>query len=404
MSTCIYTMRGATASDSYAKGPMNEVAELKDRQSKLLPLSQLLLDKENPRFGLSSPEVSQADILDRIVEKFGVDDVLSSLAVNGYFEAEPIVCRHEKGAKSYIVAEGNRRLAACLILTDDDRASRQKLRRDQFFPIWEEHGKKQIDPVPCIIFEESENKNALLSYLGVRHISSAQPWDSYAKAAWVARVVENANLKVADVALMIGDQHRTIARLLEGYYFINQLIEAGEFRPEDSQRKGRGSVTEYPFSWVYTLLGYNAARSYLRLPSDGVVKNPIGPENLKRGKLVARAMFGDRSKGQSAAISDSRELGDLASALASPEKISLLEQGLSITDIQRITKPLDERLRSGLAEVREIQSGLTRGLSEQEVPAATAEPLVDLATKNRNSAADIARRLKELATGEAPDG
>ncbi len=54
---------------------------------------------------------------------------------------------------------------------------------------------------------------------------------------------------------MIGDQHRTIRRLLEGCYFIRQTIEAGEFRPQDSQRRGRGSVTDYPFSWVYTVLG-----------------------------------------------------------------------------------------------------------------------------------------------------
>jgi hypothetical protein len=64
---------------------------------------------------------------------------------------------------------------------------------------------------------------------------------------------------------MIGDQHRTIRRLLEGYYFSRQTIEAGEFRPQDSQRRGRGSVTEYPFSWVYTMLGYSAARDYLGL-------------------------------------------------------------------------------------------------------------------------------------------
>ncbi len=55
-------------------------------------------------------------------------------------------------------------------------------------------------------------------------------------------------MPVSKITEMIGDQHSTVVRLLEGYRFIRQLIENGEFRPEDSQRKGRGSVSEYPFS------------------------------------------------------------------------------------------------------------------------------------------------------------
>jgi len=366
-------------------------------------LSKLLLDKDNPRFGLAGSDTNQAEILDRIVTKFGVEDVLSSLAVNGYFSAEPIVCRSIQGSDLATVAEGNRRLAACLILTGDQRASRHDGLTKHFRPIWETHGRRPIDPVPSILFGPNDDQNGLLSYLGVRHIASAQPWDSYAKAAWVARVVSDGKLGLNDVALMIGDQHRTVVRLLEGYYFINQMVEKGEFRPEDSQRKGRGSVTEYPFSWVYTLLGYNATRTFLHL-KDQISPNPLAQDDLRRGGLVVRAMFGDRSKGQSAAISDSRELGNLASVFSDPEKVSLLEQGKSVQEIGRITQPLDERLRQGLADVRQIQSDLIRGLSEQSVPPEIASPLIDLAQKNRSSAGDIVRRLNEAVAGEPNDG
>lgn len=167
------------------------MAEIAGKQITEFPLNGLLLDKDNPRFGFQDRGSSQAGILDVIVEKFGVDDVLSSLAVNGYFAAEPMVCRAKKGAKKATVAEGNRRLAACLILVGDKKASNQAARTQQFQPIWEEHGKKPIDPVPVIIFGPDEDEQALLSYLGVRHISSAQPWDSYAKAAWVAQVTSS---------------------------------------------------------------------------------------------------------------------------------------------------------------------------------------------------------------------
>ncbi|MEW5726839.1 MAG: hypothetical protein AB1918_03340, partial [Pseudomonadota bacterium] len=312
-------------------------------------LSDLLLDKDNPRFGFQdNAAVSQDVILDRIVEKFGVDDVLSSLAVNGYFSAEPMVCRRLENSEKAVVVEGNRRLAACLILTGDSRAKSQATRTRDFRAVWEEHGRRQIDPAPVIIFEAHEQEQAILSYLGVRHIASSQPWDSYAKAAWVAQVIEKNGLSIKEVSLMIGDQHRTVGRLLEGYYFIRQLIDEGVFRPEDSIRKGRGSVTEYPFSWVYTILGYSPVRQFLGLGDQSPEQRPVKPERLAKAALLTSSMFGVRSKGQSAAVEDSRELGDLASAVANPEKVTLLEQGKTLREIKVLTQPLEERLRTGL--------------------------------------------------------
>jgi hypothetical protein len=367
------------------------------------PLKNLLLDRSNPRFGLQEkPSATQADLLDHIVDKFGIDDVLSSLAVNGYFEAEPMVCRVTKNADTATVVEGNRRLAACLILTGDPRAARQTKRAELYQRIWHEHGRKPIDPVPVILFQAGEQEQELLSYLGVRHIVSAQPWDSYAKAAWVARVIEDGRLSIPDVALMIGDQHRTIGRLLQGYYFIQQLIETGQFRPEDSVRRGRGSVTEYPFSWVYTILGYSTTRNFLGLSDQETAKKtPLKPRDLPKAGLVARAMFGDRSKGRNAAIEDSREIGELASALASPEKVALLEKGKTIEEITRITKPIEERLREGLTEVRVIQTELLSGLTEQIVSPSVAQPLVDVASRNRRTAAELERKLREAAAGDS---
>ncbi len=86
-----------------------------------IPISQLLLDKENPRFG-GNPEASetQQSLLEVIVEKYGVNDLLASMTANGYFNAEPVVAVESNG--QYTVVEGNRRLAAALILTGDPRA------------------------------------------------------------------------------------------------------------------------------------------------------------------------------------------------------------------------------------------------------------------------------------------
>ena len=379
-------------------------ATLELRATELIKLEHLLLDAENPRFGHAvAGGLDQADILDHIVNTFGVDDVLSSIAINGYISAEPVVCRREIGSQTVVVVEGNRRLAACLILAEDSRAARQKSRTSQYRSIWNAHGSKQIDPLPSIVFDGADRKQALLSYLGVRHIASAQPWDSYAKAAWVAQVVKENQLPLADVALMIGDQHRTIRRLLEGYYFINEAIESGEFRPQDSQRRGRGSVTEYPFSWVYTMLGYSTARDFLGLEEREPRTPLLASDKLPRAGTVTRAMFGDKAKGRSAAIEDSRELGDLAIVLGDPDKVAMLESGKSVAEISRLTKPIEQRLREGLTQVRTLQGEIVTGLSGEAIAPELAESLVSISTVNRRTADDIAKRIAEAARGGRDD-
>jgi len=157
-----------------------------------IELSLLLLDGENPRLGQMVGQLrSQVEVLDAIVDVFGVDDVLSSLAVNGYFEAEPIVVVKESGKDKYRVAEGNRRLAACLILAGDERAKNHQRRTDEFQRVQSQYKNKPIEKVPVRVLKDDQS---LLSYLGVRHIAASQPWDSYAKAAWIAKILKESSL------------------------------------------------------------------------------------------------------------------------------------------------------------------------------------------------------------------
>ena len=372
---------------------------LEGRPTSRIGLGKLLLDPDNPRFGLGGRSASQEQILDLIVEKFGVNDVLSSLAVNGYFEAEPMVCRELRQSDSAIVVEGNRRLAACLIIVGDQRASNQATRTAEYSALWNDNGRPVIDPIPCILFKEAEQETKILSYLGVRHIAASQPWDSYAKAAWVAQVVEGRELDIQTVSKMIGDQHRTINRLLEGYYLVQQLIAAGKFNPQDSVRRGRGSVTEYPFSWVYTVLGYATVRSFLSLEDGGAKINPLGEERLGSGGLLLRAMFGDKSSGRNAAVGDSRQLGMLASALASQEKVRLLEQGKTLADIEVLTQPIEQRLSEGLGIVRDTLRDLIARVSEQEIDTETAEAVLPTSTGNRKLSVELDRKLREIVFG-----
>jgi len=133
------------------------------------------------------------------------------------------------------VIEGNRRLAALLILADDPRAkSHAKLR--EAHPLAEG---AEIDPVPVVVYRQGTEPKHLLPYLGFRHIVGARAWDSYAKAAWIARMLETDGdaVSLEQIEEMTGDTRGTIARLLSGYYLVRQLIDQEKFFPNESERR-----------------------------------------------------------------------------------------------------------------------------------------------------------------------
>jgi hypothetical protein len=345
---------------------------------------------------------SEVDILETVVNVFGVDDVLSSLAVNGYFEAEPLVGVPIKGADSeFRIAEGNRRLAACLILAGDNRARKQKKRTEDYQALQHKHGRKPITAVPVRVLRDTKS---LLSYMGVRHIAASQPWDSYAKAAWVDNVLQSSNLTLEEVSEMIGDQHKTVSRLLEGYYFVNQLIKAARFAPSDSVRPGRGSNPDYPFSWVYTALGYGPVREWLGLGDlsrEGRNNKPIkGQDKLDEAADLLVFLFGNKSKSRRPSISDSRQITDLARAVANPESRRLLKRGKTIEEVEQLLKPAKERVADSLFDAQEALQNALTPLSQGEVKAQEASDLLEPSKKVRNLAVEVNNKVVSITQAD----
>ncbi|AQZ96573.1 ParB N-terminal domain-containing protein [Halopseudomonas phragmitis] len=373
------------------------MSETSERPVEYIALDKLLLDAENPRFGVAKgARRNQKEILDYIVENFGIDDVLSSLAYNGYFDAEPLIARKNDDG-TYTIIEGNRRLSACLILSHSDRANNQHQRTSQFS---EEVLEKWNEPgitIPVHVFGKSDNLNKLHAYLGVRHITSAKAWDSYAKAAWIDSVVSSGEMTLNEIAEVTGDKNNTIQRLLEGYYFVNQLIESGDFIPENSSRKGRGSNPEFPFSWIYTLLNYARVRDHLKLAEfDEKNQKPVPQDRVREASNIVRYMFGDRSSAQNGAITDSRQLGALATAISDPVQRDLLERGKSIDEIIKQTRPSIDQLTSSLMTCKEELISATGLVNSGDIPAEDAEKVLAQARDVANLAAALFRSIKNL--------
>jgi ParB-like chromosome segregation protein Spo0J len=358
---------------------------LAGRKVESIELRNLDLDSKNPRFGDNIGKSSQAQVVSKIVTDFGIDDLLASLAINGYFESEPLVAR--RAGKRFVVVEGNRRLAASLILAGDDRAKAFANRKTT-----RAHDNWTPDTrVPVLVVEPGEERK-LLPYLGVRHIVGSQAWDSYAKARWIHEVTSTGDMSLDEVAEAIGDSHRTVHRMLDGYLFITQLIAEGRFKPSESQRRGRGSNPDYPFSWIYTLLDNSVVRDFFKLPPrGGTASQPIPAKSLGAAARTMVYMFGDKSRNPS--ITDSRQIGDLADCLVDPVQRNMLDQGLSVVEIQRRSRSTSDQLAELLNAATENLREATALIAETKMSASEAAPFRKVAEQAYNLASDIFSKL-----------
>lgn len=369
-------------------------------------LEELQFDLRNPRYGTSAARIkTEQEALNYIVETFGVDDVLSSIAVNGFFDSEPLVgVRLEKEKKIKII-EGNRRLAACLILAGDPRAIDQKNLREKFLTLHKEHGAKRISPLPVIVYDGKNAVREILPYIGVRHIVGFLEWDSYAKAAWVDQVLRDHKLSLNEVIEMLGDKNATIPRMLAGYRFVNQLVATGYFRPDQSQRKGRGSNPDYPFSWVYTALDNPPVRELVGFKeANGVPdEEPVPAKKLEDAGWIMTFMFGDKNRGIAAVVDDSRELGDLAKAVRDPVMSSRLKEGKKLRLVMEESRPSIERLQEGFLKIADQMRDLSGLIVPGELDPEAARELVDPAKNVSNLAKKALSDLRAIAVGESDE-
>jgi len=336
-----------------------------------LPIRALHLDHENPRFGGKTfTAKDEGQIVDEIIGQYGIVDVISSIATNAYFDSEPLVGAVNKGhGKEVTILEGNRRLVACLVLSDDPRAKHHGRMRQQY-PQSKLRPNAKI-PVQVYDWRNSEHRNRLLPYLGVRHVVGIYPWDSFAKAAWVAETLRHHAMDLDGIKRMIGDDQDFTDRILEGYHFVQQVRSTNAYDAAESLRKGRGSFQLFPFSWVYTALGYKNIRDFVGLPKESRMESdPVDDGHLQNAGTLMRFMFG--GAGRAAVIEDSRQIGALARALGNPEAAATLRRGGSLEEAEDATRPPQQYLLDLLDRAdRAVADGirLASGLGTLDMPA-----------------------------------
>lgn len=297
-----------------------------------LKIDQLHLDNENPRLPEEKQGKPELDILITLYQSFFLDEIAESMSKNGYFDEEPLVGipqklpkslreadPHSKEFKDFIeadttqftVVEGNRRLATAKLLLDATQRERFRIKH---WPAVSDNVAGDLKVLPVIVYR---TRVEIVPYLGVRHIIGIQKWESYPKARYIAKMVEDGRT-VNEVSELIGDKQGAVNKNYLCYRLLNQAKE--EFAIDLTRAKD-------DFSLLLLAVGQGNIKRFLSLPkkfADTNLDVPVAQESLRNLENLISWVFGDGRKPR--VIQESRDITDyLTHVVASSEALEYLE-------------------------------------------------------------------------------
>lgn len=280
----------------------------------------LELDLENPRFGLTDAN-GEPEALRILATRADLKELWDSINQRGFERFEPLVA-FKRGA-SYIVVEGNRRLAAVKTMLAPDLLGELRMAPPPL-------SKRALDTtktLPVIVVARREDAD---DYIGFKHINGPATWGALAKAKFAVKLFSatkveqgQTDTRIQALSKRLGDSRQLILRSLIAYKIFEQAKSNGMLTAE------LAADNSLDFSHLYTIIQSPAARAYLGLTDaplhEGlIVDNPIPTSHLDKLRYMMTWLFG--SEKQSAVIkSQGTDRPKLTKILASPNATETLE-------------------------------------------------------------------------------
>lgn len=289
-----------------------------------LQTDSVLFDATNPRLG-GTGDLSQEELQDILLEEpHYAKDLVESFVENGFIQYEPLVVRQD--GDSYVVIEGNRRLAAVkYILSNPDPYPKEIV--------------DSLKTVPALIFHETPDESHLRdirTYLGVRHLKGYREWPAESKAMFLDRYITP----------------ETDAKTVKSEFGI----EASEVRrfliPHRVRKMAPDVVAEFglgdddAFWMLGEALGRKGIKEYIELsvqPKSFNIKG-LNPDKFR---YLLQFLYGTpQGDGERAGrkIKETRELTQLGKVLANERASAALESGLSLEEAKLYMTTSDEAI------------------------------------------------------------
>ena len=274
--------------------------------------ADLHLDLKNPRMTDGAFE-NEDDMLEYLVDHADVDELLQSILNSGWLDYEPLIVVGD------IVLEGNRRLAALRILSNE--TLRKRLRIDLPF-------EPNSEALPeAVRVRRVGSRSEARDFIGFKHINGTFKWDALAKAKYAADwFAEDGS--IGRVSRRLGDTHHTVVRLVNGWHILLQSYDAGFDRNATTKRS-------FSFSHLYTAITRPNVRRYLRLPEgDGsqvLPLNSVPAEKIGNLRRLMSWLYGQNDE-PAVVFQQNPHLSQLVEVLGNERALTMLEATRNLND------------------------------------------------------------------------
>lgn len=306
-------------------------------------VSDLIYDPDNPRLPKSVDGHDEDEVIKWMLENENVTELMASIAEEGYFAAEPILIAPGKKGK-FIVVEGNRRLTAVKLLLDPNKAPSKKNSIQDILAEIKPKSLATLNKLPVIIFDNSED---IQQYLGYRHITGVQPWDSLAKSRYLRRMqnslkIKNVNELHKSLAKIIGSRADHVKLLLTALDVYETIEENSFFSIKDLDEKS------IKFGVLYTAINKPNIASFIGVDFDK--DKPIKGVKIDALKELSQWMFEKNSEGFTR-LGESRNLRYLSKIVAAEHKKALIafRKGKNLHDAVLLTDEPQQIFKTSLA-------------------------------------------------------
>ena len=331
----------------------------------------LEFDRQNPRlaeYGIT-PKSTDEKIIGILWDEMDAAEIALSIAASGFFAHEQLIVAKEKGKN--IVLEGNRRLAAVRVLRERNLADGKNWN----LPKMKRAIVNSLNELPVIFTTRKDSWRPL----GFKHVNGPAKWTSYAKAAYVADVVDKYNVTLSGIAAQIGDEHNTVRRLYRGLMVLRQAEKAKVFDRKDRTAKRFG------FSHLYTGLDLQGIANFLKVkPLDAESKNPIPKEKIKQLGELCVWIYGSKSDEKEHLVrSQNPYLRRLNQVVQSREGLAAIRAGSDLDEAIEITREskdvLEEAIFSAKRQLVRARGRLATGYDGSTTLLNTAEEISEIA-------------------------
>jgi hypothetical protein len=292
----------------------------------------LKFDRENPRF-IDLGLMEEEEIVHELYDHADVDELIQSILSAGYIDFEPLIVLRS----SNTVLEGNRRLAALRLISDEGLRKKLKITLP---PIDEPRSLPAKVRVLIV-----NNRDDARSFIGFKHINGPFKWDALAKAKYAAKWYESGG-NLTTISRTLGDNHNTVRRLVNGWLTLQQALKDG-FDLSQITKK------HFAFSHLYTALTRASVRDFLDLSTEDLSaspqKDPISPEKKHELQQLMSWLYGQEHKGESTIIqSQNPNLNELSRVLAHPEAKAMLMARRDLSVAYERVEPASARFGESL--------------------------------------------------------